>query len=66
VSKPSDLFPVETSYVYRPEENIFAPLISAQNLMPLYNFIPLSVHYNFSANVSITQTKAKNMITKSY
>ncbi len=33
VSKSSDLFPVETSYVYRPEENIFAPLISAQNLM---------------------------------
>ena len=57
--QPSDLFLVETSYVYKPDEKIFVlvmhvPLVAPQNLMQLYEFIPLPVHFNFSGNVSVT------------
>jgi len=68
VHQPSDLFLVETSYVYKPEDNTFilvlhVPLMAPHNLMPLYEFIPLPVHFNFSSNVSVTQeVGADNMI----
>ena len=59
IHQPSDLFLVETSYVYKPDEKIFVlvmhvPLVAPQNLMQLYEFIPLPVHFNFSGNVSVT------------
>ncbi len=59
VNEPSDLFLVLTSYIYWPDENIFVlilhvPLVMSHNLMPLYEFIPMPVHFNFSGNVSIT------------
>jgi hypothetical protein len=62
VHQPSDLFLVETSYVYKPEDNTFVlvlhvPLVAPHNLMPLYEFIPLPVHFNFSSNVSVTHRK---------
>ncbi len=46
IHQPSDLFLVETSYVYKPDEKIFVlvmhvPLVAPQNLMQLYEFIPL-------------------------
>ena len=59
IHQPSDLFLVETSYVYKPDEKIFVlvmhvPLVAPQNLMQLYEFSPLPVHFNFSGNVSVT------------
>jgi hypothetical protein len=59
VHQPSDLLLVETSYVYKPEDNTFVlvihvPLVARHNLMPLYEFIPVPVHFNFSSNVSVT------------
>jgi hypothetical protein len=69
VHQPSDLFLVETSYVYRPDDNTFVlvlhiPLMAPHNLMPLFKFIPLTVHFNFSGNVSITpEVRANNMIS---
>jgi hypothetical protein len=68
VHKPSDLFLVETSYIYKPEEKTFVlvlhvPLVTPHNLMPLYEFIPLPIHFNFSGNVSVTpEVGANNMI----
>jgi hypothetical protein len=48
IHKPSDLFLVETSYVYKPDEKTFVlilhvPLVTPHNLMPLFEFIPLPV-----------------------
>ncbi len=45
--------------MYKPDEKIFVlvmhvPLVAPQNLMQLYEFIPLPVHFNFAANISIT------------
>jgi hypothetical protein len=68
IHQPSDLFLVETSYVYRPDDNTFVlvlyvPLVAPHNLMPLFEFIPLPVHFNFSGNVSVTlEVGANNMI----
>ncbi len=68
VHQPSDLFLVETSYVYRPDDNTFVlvlhvPLVAPHNLMPLFEFILLPVHFNFSGNVSVTpEVGADNMI----
>jgi hypothetical protein len=65
IHQPSDLFLVETSYVYKPDEKIFilvmhVPLVAPQNLMQLYEFIPLPVHFNFSGNVSVTPEVSNN------
>jgi hypothetical protein len=59
VHEPSEIFLVETSYIYRLDENTFVlvlhiPLVSPQNLMPLYEFISLPIHINFTGNVSVT------------
>jgi hypothetical protein len=59
IHKPSDIFLVETSYIYKPEDNtiiliLHFPLVSPHNLMLLYGFIPLPIHFNFSVNVSVT------------
>jgi hypothetical protein len=68
VHEPSDLFQVETSYIYKPDDNTFilvlhVPLVTPHNLLPLFEFIPLPVHFNFSGNVSITpEVGNKNMI----
>ncbi len=62
VHQPLDLFFVETSYIYRPDDNTFVfvlhmPLVAPHNLMPLFKFIPLPVHFNFSGNVSVIITR---------
>jgi hypothetical protein len=59
VHEPSDIFLVKTSYIYCPEENtlilvLHIPLVSPHNLMPLYKFILLPIHFNFTGNVSVT------------
>jgi hypothetical protein len=76
VHEPSDLFLVETSYIYKPDQNtlvlvLHVPRVSPHNLMPLYEFIPLPIHFNSSANISITlEVGVNNMIavgqSKSY
>ncbi len=43
---------MERSYIYKPDEKTFVlvlhvPLVTPHNLMPLYKFIPLPVHFNF-------------------
>jgi hypothetical protein len=69
VHQPSNIFLVETSYIYKPDEKTFVfmlhvPLGTLHNLMPLFEFIPLPVHFNFSRNVSVTpEVGTKNMIT---
>jgi len=60
VYQPSDLFLMETSYIYKPDEKTFVlvlhiPLVTPHNLIPLNEFIPLLVHFNFSGNVSVIQ-----------
>jgi hypothetical protein len=59
VHQPSDLFLVETSYIYKPEEKNFVlvlhlPLVAPHNLMLLYESIPLYFHFNFSGNLRHT------------
>jgi hypothetical protein len=69
IHKPSDLFLVETSYVYKPDKKTFVlilhlPLVSPHNLMPLFEFIPLPVYFNFTSNVTVTpEVGSNNMIT---
>jgi hypothetical protein len=68
VHQPSDLFLVETSCIYKPDEKTFVlvlhvPLVTPHNLMPLFDFIPLPIHFNFSGNVLVTpEVGATNMI----
>ncbi len=68
VHQPLDLLLVETSYIYKPDEKTFVlvlhvPLVTPHNLMPLYKFILLPIHFNFSSNVSVTpEVGATNMI----
>ena len=68
IHKPSDLFLIETSYVYRPDEKTFVlvlhvPLVTPHSLMPLFEFIPLPVYFNFISNVTITpEVSPNNMI----
>jgi len=62
IHEPSDIFLVETSYIYKLEDNTFVlilhiPLVSPHNLMPLYKFIPLLIHFNFSGNVCYTGSR---------
>jgi hypothetical protein len=68
IHKPSDLFLVETSYIYKPDEKTFVlvlhvPLVTPHNLMPLFEFIPLLVYFNFTSNVTVTpEVGSNNMI----
>jgi hypothetical protein len=68
VHQPSDLLLVEMSYIYKPDNNTFmlvlhVTLVAPHNLMPLFEFIPLPVHFNFSGNVSVTpEVQNENMI----
>jgi len=32
---------------------LHVPLVDASNLLPLYEFIPLLIHFNFSANILV-------------
>jgi hypothetical protein len=56
VNYASDRFQVEVSHLYDPKTLQFTlivhiPLISNANLLKLYKFLPLPIHFNFSANV---------------
>ncbi len=55
----SDLFQIEVSHLYNPAKNEFTlilhmPLVANSNLLNLYEFLPLPIHFDFAANISIT------------
>jgi hypothetical protein len=65
VNYASDLFQVEVSHLYNPKVLQFMliihiPLVSNANLLELYEFLPLPIHFNFSANISITPDVGQN------
>jgi hypothetical protein len=65
VNYASDLFQVEVSHLFNPKTLQFTllvhiPLVSNTNLLDLYEFLPLPIHFNFSANVSITPDVGQN------
>ncbi len=65
VNYASDLFQVEVSHLFDPKTLQFTlivhiPLVSNTNLLELYEFLPLPIHFNFSANISITPDVGQN------
>jgi hypothetical protein len=62
VNYASDLFQAEVSHLYDPKmlQFMHIPLISNANLLELYEFLPLPIHFNFSANISITPDVGQN------
>jgi len=53
------------SHLYDPKTLQFTmimhiPLISNANLLKIYKFLPLQIHFNLSANVSITPDVGQN------
>ncbi len=55
----SDLFQIKASHLYVPATQEFTlilqiPMVSNTNLLDLYKFMALPIHFNFSANISIT------------
>jgi len=57
VNYASDLFQVEVSHLFDPKTLQFTlimhiPLVSNANLLELYEFLPLPIHFNFSTNVN--------------
>jgi hypothetical protein len=58
VHEPADLYKLEVSFIHRPEEQtivliLHVPFVEAQKLLPLYEFVSLPIHLNFSANISV-------------
>jgi hypothetical protein len=65
VNYASDLFQVEVSHLFDSKTLQFTlivhiPLVSNYNLLELYEFLPLPIHFNFSSNVSITSDIGQN------
>jgi hypothetical protein len=59
VTFASDLFQIEVSHLYSPATNEFTlilhvPMVANSNLLNLYEFLPLPIHFDFAANISIT------------
>jgi hypothetical protein len=59
VTFASDLFQIEVSHLYNPATNEFTlilhvPMVANSNLLNLYEFLPLPIHFDFAANISIT------------
>jgi hypothetical protein len=55
----SDLFQIEVSHLYTPATIEFTlilhiPMVANSNLLDLYEFLPLPIHFNFASNISIT------------
>jgi hypothetical protein len=54
-----DLFQIKVSHLYTPATNEFTlilhiPMVSDTNLLNLYEFLPLPIHFNFATSISIT------------
>ena len=59
VTFASDLFQIEVSHLYNPAKNEFTlilhvSMVANSNLLNLYEFLPLPIHFDFAANISIT------------
>ena len=55
----SDLFQIEVSHLYSPATTEFTlilhvAMVANSNLLNLYKFLPLPIHLDFAANMSIT------------
>jgi hypothetical protein len=53
-----DLFQIEVSHLYSPATNEFTlilhvPMVANSDLLSLYEFLPLPIHFDFVANISI-------------
>jgi hypothetical protein len=64
----SDLFQIEASHLYTPATNKFTlilhvPIVSNANLLNLYKFLPLPIHFNFATNILITDFRPINLLT---
>jgi hypothetical protein len=55
--KGSDMFDPKTLHFTL---IVHIPLLSNANLLELYEFLPLQIHFNFSSNVSITPDVGQN------
>jgi hypothetical protein len=58
VHEPADLYKLEVSFIHRPEDYtiiliLHVPFGEAEHLLPLYEFVALPIHFNFSANISV-------------
>ncbi len=58
VTFASDLFQIEVSHLYSSATNevtliLHVPMVANFNLLNLYEFLPLPIHFDFSANISI-------------
>jgi hypothetical protein len=58
VQEPADLYKLEVSFTHRPEEQtiiliLHVPFVETEQLLPLYEFVSLPIHFNFSANISV-------------
>jgi hypothetical protein len=70
VNYTSDLFQIEVSHLYNPVTMEFTlilhiPMVSNTNLLDLYEFLPLPIHFNFSAKVSITPVVSQSNLLAS-
>ncbi len=59
VTFASDLFQLEVSHLYTSATNEFTlilhiPMVANSNLLNLYEFLPLPIHFDFAAIISIT------------
>ncbi len=59
VTFASDLFQIEVSRLYSTAKNKFTlilhvPMVANANLLNLYKFLPLPIHFDLAANISIT------------
>ncbi len=58
VHEPADLYKLEVSFIHGPEDYtiilvLHVPFVEAEHLLPLYEFVSLPIHFNFSANISV-------------
>ena len=65
VHEPADLYDLEVSFIHRPEEQniiliLHVPFVEADQLLTLYEFVSLPIHFNFSSNISVVPEVGRN------
>jgi len=58
VHKPADLYKLNVAFIHQPEEYtiiliLHVPIVEADHLLTLYEFVSLPIHFDFSANISV-------------
>jgi hypothetical protein len=61
----SDLFQIDVSHLYTPAKNelsliLHIPMVANSNILNLYEFLLLPIHFNFATNLSIMHKPACN------